>query len=133
MNKKIIYDLILVILLIGTIICAGTLFLYVAEDLYHSPQKDTYLWNDVENGKYYNLYTYTRYNKLIDAKETELFKQCETIADYYMAANHYKISSELGREAEAKQYKKEMESLLPKLKEHEDVIEDIHHRLKIPY
>lgn len=133
MNKKIIYDLILGVLLIVTFFCIGSLFLEVNDNLSHSERKDVSLWCYVENGKYYQLCEDVKYNKLVQARETDLFKKCETIADYFMAANNYKINSELGREAEAKQYKKEMEGLLLDLEKIDFDVEDIHQKLKIPY
>lgn len=67
----------------------------------------------------------------MEAKETELTKQCYAVADYFAAASDYKISLELGREGEAKQCQEEMKKLEQEIPDLDDIIEDIRDGLDI--
>lgn len=133
MKKKTIYNLVLVGLIIGSLFFVVLLIFEIRMDFRHDTCEDIYLWCNVEEGRYEILYRNVVHNRILNEKPSELSEDCYAVADYFMAANNYKINSELGREEEAKMYKKEMENLSNDLKKIGFDEKDIHRVLKISY
>ena len=131
MNKGTILNLISAGLLIGILLSFLSLLFQIYDDTHHDSERDTYIWFSVEERDYVSLCNDVAHNRVVDAKKTDLMQQCYSVSGYFMAAFRYKMNAELGNKAEAKMVEEEMESLLPQLQGLEDVVEDIHHDLKL--
>lgn len=131
-NKK--YMLVNVILTVMVVVAVIAFISFVSQLFSCSRdyvRSDESLWYSVESGDYSDLVIATEEIRNRNIKTTDLYEQCFSVADYFDAASHYKVKSELGKTEEALEYRRKMEEAAEKLKDHQDVVDDINDKLDI--
>ena len=122
---------ILIVLSIGLVINICVAISVIGDMNYSYAKKEESFWYDIEQGRYAGLISDTWDNRFSDVEETEGFKQCYAVAEYFEAAALYKTADYTGNPERKEKYAKIMEEKLDYFYDIMYIAEEINEKLGI--
>lgn len=122
---------ILIVLSIGLVINICIAISVIGDMNYSYAKKEDNFWYNIEEGRYAGLIINTWINRFSDVEETEGFKQCYAVAEYFEAASLYKVAVYTGNAEKKEKYAKIMEEKLDYFYDIMYIAEDINEKLGI--